>query len=243
MNCWTLAEYAGYASPGVFQHLLSRARWDHDGVRDDLREFVTERLGTEDSVLVIDETGGREERHVPGGYPASIHRHGRQDRTCSGRRLRGVGDQTGAAFVDRELCVPASWTDDPARCQAAGLPDELEFATKPALALGMVERALAAGARPDWVAADEVYGNDSHLRDALEDLGVGYVLAVSCSTRVAVGPASIRADALARALSPECGQIRSAGAGAKGQRWYQWAYMHLQETSPAGGQRYLSAYT
>ncbi|MFD9542081.1 transposase [Streptomyces sp. NPDC060022] len=80
---------------------------------------------------------------------------------------------------------------------------------KPAPALGMVERALAAGARPDWVAADEVYGTDSHLRDALEDPGVGYVLAVSCPTRVAVGPTSIRADALARALSPVCWQIRS----------------------------------
>jgi SRSO17 transposase len=57
VNCWTLAEHAGYASPDAFQHLLSRARWDHDGVRDDLREFVTERLGTENSVLVIDETG------------------------------------------------------------------------------------------------------------------------------------------------------------------------------------------
>ncbi|MGW3747324.1 IS701 family transposase [Streptomyces sp. NPDC005146] len=239
VNCWTLAEHAGYASPDAFQHLLSRARWDHDGVRDDLREFVTERLGTENSVLVIDETGDVKKGTSTVGTQRQYTGTAGRIENAQVAVYAVWATRRGAAFVDRELYVPASWTDDPARCQAAGLPDALEFATKPALALGMVERALAAGARPDWVAADEVYGNNSHLRDALEDLGVGYVLAVSCSTRVAVGPASIRADALARALSPECWQIRSAGAGAKGQRWYQWAYMHLQETSPAGGQRYL----
>jgi SRSO17 transposase len=122
--------------------------------------------------------------------------------------------------VDRELYVPVSWTDDRKRCAEAGLPDDLVFATKPALAARMIERAVAAGARPDWVAGDEVYGNDPALREGLERLGIGYVLAVSCSTRMPIGRVQVRADTLVTALSPQSWQIRSAGAGAKGPRLY-----------------------
>jgi SRSO17 transposase len=147
--------------------------------------------------------------------------------------------QRGAAFIDRELYVPVSWTDDPGRCAAAGLPDDLQFATKPAPALRLVERSLAAGCRPGWVAA-EVYGNDPTLRAGLERHQVGYVLASSRSMRMPIGPARIRADALADGLPEYCWQTRPAGAGAKGPRWYQWAYMHLDDPElRAVGQRYL----
>ncbi len=56
-NCWTIAEHAGDASPAGMQHFLSRARWNADEVRDDIRDFVVEHLGDEDAVLVVDETG------------------------------------------------------------------------------------------------------------------------------------------------------------------------------------------
>jgi hypothetical protein len=56
-NCWTLAEHAGHASPDGLQHLLSRARWDAEAVRDDIRDFVVEQLHHDDAVLVVDETG------------------------------------------------------------------------------------------------------------------------------------------------------------------------------------------
>jgi SRSO17 transposase len=56
-NCWTLAEHAGYRTPDAFQNLLSRAVWDQDGVRDDVRGFVVDRLGGRAAALVIDETG------------------------------------------------------------------------------------------------------------------------------------------------------------------------------------------
>jgi SRSO17 transposase len=66
--------------------------------------------------------------------------------------------------LDRGLYLPREWTDDPARCRAAGIPEAVTFATKPELARRMVERALEAGARPAWVVADAVYGADSKLR-------------------------------------------------------------------------------
>jgi len=56
-NCWTIAEHAGDRTPDGMQHLLSRARWDADGVRDDVRSYVVEELGDPGAVLVADETG------------------------------------------------------------------------------------------------------------------------------------------------------------------------------------------
>lgn len=160
-------------------------------------------------------------------------------REHANRGLRVWATERGAAFIDRELYVPRSLTDDPDRCAAAGLPDGLVVATQPALALGLITRTVAAGFRPDAAAGDEVYGNDPDLRDGLEPLGLGYVLVVSRSLRVDIGPASISADALAVALPDASWQIRSAGAGARGPRWYRWAYLHLQERSASGRQRYL----
>src|SRR5207249_11961415 len=70
----------------------------------------------------------------------------------------------GSAFIDRALYLPRSWTSDPARCKAAGVPEDTAFATKPALATEMIGRALDAGAPAAWVAAGEVYGQDPELR-------------------------------------------------------------------------------
>jgi hypothetical protein len=51
-NCWTLAERSGHAIPDRLQHLLSRAVWDADGVREDLGAYVVDHLGDDDAVLV-----------------------------------------------------------------------------------------------------------------------------------------------------------------------------------------------
>jgi SRSO17 transposase len=56
-NCWTIAEHAGDASPDGMQHLLARAIWDEDAVRDDVGAYLVEHLGDPAAVLVIDETG------------------------------------------------------------------------------------------------------------------------------------------------------------------------------------------
>jgi hypothetical protein len=90
----------------------------------------------------------------------------------------------GHAVVDWELYLPRSWTDDPARCRAVGVPDQVGFATKPELATAMICRALDAGAPAAWAAGDEVYGANPTLRAELEARGVGYVLAVACDHRV-----------------------------------------------------------
>ena len=90
----------------------------------------------------------------------------------------------GHGVIDRELYLPRAWTCDPERLEAAGVPDEVRFATKPALAQAMITRTLDAGVPAAWVTGDEVYGADPVLRAALEASGIGYVLAVACDHRV-----------------------------------------------------------
>ena len=135
-------------------------------------------------------------------------------------------------MIDRELYLPQSWTSDPDRCAAAGVPDDIEFATKPALAAGMLVRAFNAGVPARWVAGDEVYGADPGLRAELEARRVGYVLAIGCDRRIRTAAGPIRADTLAAGVPKRVWQRLSAGPGAKGQRYYDWAW--IAHPDPAG---------
>jgi SRSO17 transposase len=139
----------------------------------------------------------------------------------------------GHALIDRELYLPRSWTDDPVRCAAAGVPADVGFATKPALARVMLVRALDAEVPAAWVAGDEVYGADPQLRAELEGRGVGYVLAIAGNRRLPTPAGPIRADTLAAALPRRAWQRLSAGPGAKGQRYYDWAWLELPAPPPA----------
>jgi SRSO17 transposase len=236
-NCWTIAEHAGDPNPDGMQHLLGRAVWDHDGVRDDLRDYVTEALGDPEAVLVIDETGdlkkGSQSVGVQRQYTGTA---GRIENAQVGVFLVYASD-AGHAMIDRELYVPRGWIEDPDRCRAAGIPQEVGFATKPALAKAMLCRALDAGVPAAWVTGDEVYGADPDLRSELETRGVGYVLAVACDHRVRAGGDSYRADALLRRVPARAWQCVSAGRGAKGHRLYDWAFVRLDDrASHVGGQ-------
>ncbi|MGW5465110.1 IS701 family transposase [Streptomyces sp. NPDC003996] len=231
-NCWTIAEWAGETTPDGMQHLLGRAKWDADAVRDDVRGYVVERLHDDQAVLVVDETGdvkkGTGTVGVQRQYTGTA---GRIENAQVAVYLVYAG-RRGHAAVDRELYVPRSWTADHDRCRAAGLPEETSFATKPELATRMVTRFLDADHRAAWVAADEVYGGNPHLRTALEERGTGYVLAVACWHEVTTGAGKFRADALAKKVPRRAWQKLSAGAGAKGPRYYDWAVIDLADSRP-----------
>lgn len=199
-NRWTLAEQAGDANPYGLQHLLSRAEWDADAVRDGIRGFVVEHLHHEDAVLVVDETGdlkkGMGTVGVQRQYTGTAGRiENSQVAVCL-----AYSTPLGHAAIDRELYVPHSWTEDTARCRAAGIPDDVSFATKPALAVRMITRALDVGVPASWVAGDEAYGANPHLRTALEKRQVGYVLAVARDHQIVTRAGTFRADALIKKL-------------------------------------------
>jgi len=150
--------------------------------------------------------------------------------------------QAGHGVIDRELYLPRAWTADPDRRRAAGVPDQVRFATKPALARRMLARALDAGVPASWVAGDEVYGADPKLRAFLAGRGIGYVLAVACDHPVLAGGKAWRADALLKHIPARAWQRISAGQGAKGHRCYDWAFVRLdpgQRDPSDPGQRWL----
>jgi len=188
-NCWTLAEHAGDASPDGMQHLLGRAVWDEDGVRDDVRDYLVEHLGDPGSVLVVDETGDLKKGTATVGVQRQYTGTAGRVENAQVAVLLVYASAAGHAVIDRELYLPRRWIADPDRCRAAGIPDQIGFATKPKLATTMLTRALDAGVPASWVAGDEVYGADPKLRACLEARGIGYVLAVACDHPVVAGGA------------------------------------------------------
>ena len=231
-NGWQLAEAAGDRTPYAMQHLLGRADWDADAVRDDLRAFVVEHLGDEQAILVVDETGVvKKGRHSAGVAKQYVGCVGKVENAQVGVFL-AYASPKGAAFLDRALYLPEDWSDDPARGQQAGIPATVNFATKPQLARTLLERARQAGVPAAWVTADSVYGDDRRLRMWLEAHEQAYVLAVSGKEYVNVAATwtQRRVSTLLNELRelPAAGWQRlSAGEGEKGPRLYDWYRLPL----------------
>jgi SRSO17 transposase len=243
-TCWQLAEQAGHARPDAMQRLLYRAVWDADAVRDDVRQVIVGRFGDPDAVLVVDETGDlKKGTHTVGVQRQYTGTAGRIENAQVGVFL-AYASRHGHTLVDRRVYLPVSWTQDRDRCRAAGVPDSVEFATRSRLAADMIDAAVAAGVPTRWVAADEAYGNSSAFRAHLREHALGYVLAVSRSHLVPLdgGKVRLRADRIAAALPASAWQRRSAGAGSKGPRYYDWAWLDQVSTDADpddGGQHSL----
>jgi SRSO17 transposase len=226
-NCWTIAEARGAGTPDGLQHLLGRAKWDADAVRDDLRGYVMTAFADPGAVLVVDETGDLKK----GSCTVGVQRQytgtaGRIENSQVAVFLTYAAPR-GHALIDRALYLPRSWTSDSERCASAGIPADAEFATKPALATGMITRAVEAGVPAGWVAGDEVYGADPELRRTVRRHGLGYVLQVAANRRVPTAAGPIRVDRIPALLPDRAWQRYSAGAGSKGPRYYSWAWIGL----------------
>ena len=238
-NGWQVAEEAGETTPYAMQHLLDRAKWDPDGMRDELRSYVTERLGEEAAVLVMDETGFLKKGSKSVGVQRQYSGTAGRIENCQVGVFLSYATASGACLLDRELYLPKSWTQDGERCQEAKVPAEVRFATKPELAARMLWRTLDAGVKVSWVTGDTVYGSNPKLRAGLEARSQAYALGVRCHEWVEVDGQRVRVDRLAKGLSAQEWQSLSAGAGAKGPRLYDWAAVALSSPAPAGWQRWL----
>jgi SRSO17 transposase len=231
-NGWTIAEFAGDLSPAGMQRLLNFYAWDQDAARDALRAYAVRHLGDPGAVLAVDETGFLKKGTMSAGvarmYTGTA---GRVENCQVGVFLAYAASDGARALVDRELYLPRAWTDDRDRCRAAGIADDVPFATKPELAWRMIERAADAGVPFSWVTGDEVYGGNPKLRGRLEERRLPYVMAVACSETVRVPAGSFRADELAALVPAGAWERLSCADGSKGPRLYDWA---LIETADAG---------
>lgn len=235
VNGWTVAEECGDRSPDAAQRLLYRASWDEDAVMSQVRTQAAAGLdqAAERSrrhrmtVGALDETGQEKQGAATAGVK-------RQYMGCAGRVANGINtvhlayvrEGTGHALAGARQWIPEADLQDPEKKQAAGLPEDLEFATKGELAIEIVAGALADGLRFDFFAGDEVYGACTKLREYLEGHGQAYVLRVASSFTLTLA-ADITvtcADAARKLLKDKKRwEVRSAGKGSKGARWYAWA--------------------
>jgi SRSO17 transposase len=224
---WQLAEHAGHDRPDAMQRLLYRAKWDADAVRDDIRQVVIGRLGDPDGVLVVDETGDLKKGvHSVGVQRQYTGTAGRIENAQVSVFL-AYASRHGHTLIDRRIYLPESWTSDRQRREQAGIPATIAFATRSQLADDMITAALDAATPARWVTADEAYGNNTVLRARLRRLRLGYVLAISRDHLVPIdgGKTRRRADHLAAGLPAWAWTRRSAGAGSKGPRLYDWAWL------------------
>jgi SRSO17 transposase len=237
-NSWQLAEEAGDPTPYGLQHLLGRARWDAEAVRDDLRAYVVEHLGDKRAVLIVDETGFVKKGEQSVGVQRQYSGTAGRIENCQIGVFLTYASPKGRTFLDRALYLPEEWTKDPPRCHQAGVPKPVAFATKPALAKQMIARALAAGVPAQWVTGDSVYGNDGKLRHWLEEHRVAYVLGVSGNHYIWMGFQQQPVAAVAQQVPRKAWQRLSAGEGSKGLRWFDWAALRLP-CLERGWQRWL----
>jgi SRSO17 transposase len=238
-NSWQLAERAGDETPYRLQQFLYRSSWQADALRDDLRAYVMENLGQEDGILIVDETGFlKKGRHSAGVQRQYCGTAGRVE-NCQVGVFLAYASQKGHALIDRALYLPRSWTDDRARCAAAGIPDTVPFQTKPAQARAMIQRAVAAAVPARWVTADCIYGDNRPLRHWLEEQRLAYVLGVSNKEAVPIEGFHVRVGELLSVRLGSNWSRLSAGDGAKGPRLFDWQTIPLTDPEPAGWQRWL----
>ena len=233
---WMRAEAAGDPGPWRQQAILGRGRWDADALRDIVREYVVEHLADEGAVLVVDETGFLKQGKTSCGVGRQYTGSAGKIANCQIGVFTAYVSRHGHAFIDRALYLPKAWTSDPVRMAAAHVPPDTGFATKPAVARAMIDRAIAAGVPFAWVAADSVYGV-GEVERALRRTGKGYVLGVSATSQFnswgAKPPIAGTAAEIASALDPSAWHRLSAGAGAKGERLFDWAYLELADLEAA----------
>lgn len=240
-NGWQLAEQAGERHPDNFQHLLNRATWSAEGVRDDLRRYVSESLGDSQAVLVVDETGFLKKGTKSAGVARQYSGTAGKIDNCQIGVFLAYATAQGRTWLDRELYLPQEWLADQDRCQAAGIPAAVKFQTKPQLAQVMLERALTGGVPAKWVTGDEVYGHDRKLRLWLESWPQAHVMAVPTNEPVWQGFQQLRVQALITPLAANAWQRLSAGDGAKGPRLYDWAVIPVNPPLTPGWGRWVLA--
>ena len=178
-NAENLSESVG-VSARVLQRFLTEARWDDDTVMGRLQEYLAPRLAHPEAVWVFDGSDfpkqGRKSAGVARQYCGRLGKVA----NCQAGMFLAYVSPLGRALVDKRLYLPESWTSDPGRCAAAGVPEVRgSYRSKTELALEMLERARELGhLRAKWVAGDDAFGMSPSFREGLAGQGTWYVLDV-----------------------------------------------------------------
>ena len=239
-NGWQLAEAIGENEPLGVQRLLNSAKWDAEAVRDDLREYVVEHLGDEESgVLIADETGFLKKGEKSVGVARQYTGTAGDTVNCQVGVFLAYASNKGVAFIDRALYLPREWTEDPDRRTEAGVPEEITFRNKIELAQLMLERAFGAEVPARWVVADSFYGRSHEFREWLEELERPYAVMVPKTNAVPLGGRKEKIEQLAGQLGEEVySEVVPIGDSGERRPW-EWACLDLAPDPEKGMSRWL----
>jgi DDE superfamily endonuclease len=224
-SCWQLAERAGHATPRRMQALLAEHAWDWTAALAALQRFILACLGDPAAIVVLDETAELKKGDRTVGVARQHAGITGQVENCQTVVFAAYVTARTHTLFDFRLYLPKQWCEDEQRRQRGHVPDDVEFATKPALGTAMITAAADAGVPFAWVAADEVYGRSRKLREACETAGKGYVVAVPVNFTVcAPSGRKTAVAAVARLIPKAAWETRSCGRGCKGHCDYAWAW-------------------
>ncbi len=240
-NGWQLAEAISEADPQGVQRLLNSAKWNAEAVRDDLREYVVEHLGDEESgVLIADETGFLKKGEKSVGVARQYTGTAGDTVNCQVGVFLAYASKRGAAFVDRALYLPEEWAEDPERKAEAGVPVEVTFANKVELAKRMLERAFVAEVPARWVVADSFYGRSHEFREWLEERERPYAVMVPKTNAVPLGGRKEKIEQFVERLPEDAYSEEVVPARVSGEkRPWEWACLELAADPEKGMGRWL----
>jgi SRSO17 transposase len=166
--------------------VVADAPWSDEGVLRQVRKYALAAMMEKEPVAawVVDDTGlVKKGTHSVGVARQYCGQVGKQD-NCRVAVSLSVTTQTASLPVAWRLYLPESWAQDEERREQAGVPEEISFETKPAIALQQIRGAVEEGIPTAPVLGDAGYGNDTQFREGVTGLRLLYVLGVSSSTTV-----------------------------------------------------------
>ena len=238
-NGWQLSEYVGNSTPYALQQFIYRGRYSADNLRNELRSYVGENLGEDEGILVVDETGFLKQGKKSCGVQRQYSGTAGRIENCQIGVFLTYASSKGHCPVDRRLYMPKDWMDDPLRRDEAGVPETLDFQTKPQMALEMIQEATAANLPYTWVTGDCVYGDYTDIRMWLEKNKKCYVMCVSGKSYVWRGSKQESISSILKDLPEEGWLEASCGDGSKGARVYDWLLVPVNPGTVEGFERSL----
>jgi len=239
-NGWQMSEYLGRLTPYALQQFIYRGAFSADELRDAGRSYIVEHLGDEDGILVTDETGFLKKGDMSCGVSRQYSGTAGKVENCQVGVFLTYASDKGHCAIDRRLYMPEEWTNDSERMKKAGVPEDVDFRTKPQLALRMIKAATEEGVPYRWVTGDTVYGDNRVIREWLERNQKSYVLCLSRKEYINDGSQYTSIANILSNLPAEEGWFEaSCGDGTKGERLYDWYLMAVDPPSEEGFKRWL----
>jgi len=227
-NGWQLSEKIGETTPYKIQQFIYRGEYKADGIRDELRRYVGEKIGEGEGVMVVDDTGFIKQGKKSCGVQRQYTGTAGKICNCQIGVFLTYASSVGHSAIDRRLYIPKEWLADEERRTEAGVPKELKFQTKPEMALEMLQEATSAGMPYKWVTGDSAYGDYRGMRQWLEQNEKSYVLCVSVKETIWKESKKATVGNVLKNLPSKGWVEASCGDGSKGARIYDWLIVEIE---------------